>query len=158
MIDVREFLVWACGVSKLSPRQTEAVVLVLAEGYRPAATAAHMGVSTNTACCYYREGAEKLAVQEWQSHELELFERMVEATTDDETAMGHAIALLAAVRNSQDPTPRPAEYDSNGRRVASRDPLVDVEDVLRIGRNTRTLPSKLRLPRISSVPIMAVAL
>ncbi len=125
-------------------RQRHAVVLFLAEGYSHAAIGAEMSLSSHQAAKLVRQALKTLAVQEWDPVEVDCFERMASGVSEDESPRQHFSALLEAIRNSQDATPRPATYDSNGRRVASRDPLVDVETAMRACSGIQAYPAKLQ--------------
>ncbi len=147
-LDFRSFLVWACARARVPKRPTEAIVLILAEGYSPPAAGAAMQprATTDKAGEYYRRAVARLAECHWEPHELLLFEQAVEEAEMEETQRQHARALLEACRNSQDPTPRTRVYDSLGRPVGAHEPLVDLQDAERIVRRTPTKPAVYKLP------------
>lgn len=138
MTDIKAFVAWACETAYCSARQLQVIVLIYGEGYSQSAAAAAMGLTVSKAGEYAREGIRRLQVAEWDSHELDCWQRVLDAATKahgDEPLIEHARGLLEAVRNSQDPTPRTLQYDENARPVAHRSPLVDLDDAVRICRN-----------------------
>lgn len=154
MKDTRAFVQWACRMARVSRRQEEALLLIYVDGFSMHAAARAMELKAPGKVEEYRkEGVARLAAQEWTDSEMECWQRVVDAVLDDGDRT-RAQVLLDCVRNSQDPTPRPATYDELGRRVASRDPLVDLDTAIGIVRRTRTLPSKLL--KSGSVSVSAI--
>jgi hypothetical protein len=150
MIDARSFLVWACFVAGISKKREEpsrpaqATVLFLAEGYTTGAIAREMQITAHQAARYVRESLATLAAQEWDDVEIQTFELMAEQVSAEESPRQHFAALLDALRNSQDPTPRTVEYDALGRPVGGRSPLVDVDRAMSACAGIMTFPAKMQ--------------
>jgi hypothetical protein len=145
MSDLKAFVAWACRVAGCSERQIELVVMIYGEGYTQGAAAAAMGLTVSKAGEYAREGIRRLQVSEWDDHELLQWDRVIDAAQaahGEESLIEHARGLLDAVRNSQDPTPRTIDYDSNGRPIGGRSPLVDLDAAVRICRDLEAVRKK----------------
>lgn len=152
MIDPRGFLVWAMKVSGITPdkpdaalsRPAQATVLLLVDGYSTTVIAREMNISAHQVAQYVRETVSTLSAQEWTQDETALFEHVAQKLKGEETVYDHFAALLDAIRNSQDPTPRTIEYDANGRAIGGRSPLVDVDIARAACRGIREFPSKMK--------------
>lgn len=148
-LDPRQFLVWALTVSGVTregkPLSCPARALILAciDGYSNVAIGREMEITADRAGHYVRESIQKLAAQEWEPFEVEMFHDMARKATEGETIHEHFRVLLEAIRNSQDATPRTVEYDVNGRAIGGRSPLVDVDTAIVACEGIRTLPAKL---------------
>ena len=140
--DFREFLEWACKQAKCYPTEAKALELAAIDGYANVAIAEEMKIALYSAQAYTYRALQKLAVQEWGEWEVSQFEGLVSAIRRGSDVEVEARETLDAIRNSQDPTPRPCEYDDNGRPVARRDPQVSIGQMILIILGTRSFPAK----------------
>lgn len=125
---------WLAQQAKLAPREKEACTLLLVDGYTLVGTAHAMRITIQATCSHWNRSVAKMqaAFDKADQWDQILWEAVLDEPSPSQpgTARTYMKELLKAMRAHRKSAPRTATYDSNGRVVGGRDPLVSVEDAL----------------------------